>query len=38
MHMFHRAGFTHIRDMSCSETQWEQMVGLDSSGELKLAV
>ncbi len=35
---FHRAGFTHIRDMTCSARQWEAATSLDFAGELQLAV
>ncbi len=35
---FNRAGFTHIRDMSCSPTQWQAALDLDRAEELTLAV
>jgi len=35
---FQRAGFTHIRDMTCSKVQWEQALSLDLSKNLNLAV
>jgi len=38
MQMFNRMGFTHIRDMTCSKSQWEEAVHLESSGLLTLAV
>lgn len=36
--IFHRAGITHIRDMSCDIQQWEQSLHLEESGLLTLAV
>jgi predicted amidohydrolase YtcJ len=36
--VFNDAGFTHIRDMTCSEQQWNEAVRLDESGLLTLAV
>lgn len=36
--MFNEAGFTHIRDMTCNEQQWNQAVSLDNDGELSLYV
>jgi hypothetical protein len=36
--IFNRAGFTHIRDMTCDPQQWEQAVKLDQAGELTLYV
>lgn len=36
--IFNDAGFTHIRDMTCNETQWNEAVKLDSTGLLTLAV
>jgi len=36
--MFHQAGFTHIRDMTCEEPQWHQVVQMDQAGELSLYV
>ncbi|RME16575.1 MAG: hypothetical protein D6797_04255 [Bdellovibrio sp.] len=38
MRVFHQRGFTHIRDMSCSSEQWNEVVHLDESGLLLLAV
>ena len=35
---FNDAGFTHIRDMTCNELQWNEAVKLDGSGLLTLAV
>ncbi|MCB0393978.1 MAG: amidohydrolase family protein [Bdellovibrionales bacterium] len=35
---FNQQGFTHIRDMSCNEHQWNQSVKLSESGELTLYV
>lgn len=35
---FNREGFTHIRDMTCDEVQWNEAVHLDQSGLLTLAV
>jgi predicted amidohydrolase YtcJ len=36
--IFNEAGFTHIRDMTCDEMQWNEAVRLDQSGLLTLAV
>lgn len=36
--LFHRQGFTHIRDMTCSQAQWRQARWLDLEGELNLYV
>lgn len=36
--IFNEAGFTHIRDMTCDEVQWNEAVRLDESGLLTLAV
>ncbi|NJL23920.1 MAG: amidohydrolase family protein [Calothrix sp. SM1_5_4] len=36
--IFNEAGFTHIRDMTCDEAQWNEAVRLDQSGLLTLAV
>ncbi len=36
--IFNEAGYTHIRDMTCDETQWQEAVKLDQSGVLTLAV
>lgn len=38
MKRFHKSGITHIRDMTCSELQWNEMLKLEGSGLLKLAV
>lgn len=35
---FHRAGFTHIRDLTCDDSQWAAECELESAGELHLAV
>lgn len=35
---FHRAGFTHIRDLTCDDLQWAAQCELAASGELHLAV
>jgi predicted amidohydrolase YtcJ len=36
--VFLEAGFTHIRDMSCDNLQWQEAVALEESGELNLFV
>lgn len=36
--IFNEAGYTHIRDMTADETQWNEAVKLDQSGVLTLAV
>ncbi len=36
--IFNEAGYTHIRDMTCDENQWNEAVKLDESGLLTLAV
>lgn len=36
--IFNQAGITHIRDLSCSEVQWNEAMHLDQSGLLTLAV
>jgi predicted amidohydrolase YtcJ len=36
--IFHRAGFTHIRDLTCDDDQWQAAIELDQSGELQLYV
>lgn len=36
--VFNDAGYTHIRDMTCSEPQWHEALKLDQSGLLTLAV
>lgn len=38
MQIFNKAGFTHVRDLSCSLTQWEEAIKLEESGVLTLAV
>ena len=38
MKMFHENGFTHVRDMSCSEMQWNELLKLEASGLLTLAI
>lgn len=38
MQTFNSAGFTHIRDLTCDERQWNEAVHLDQSGVLTLAV
>ncbi|NQZ01209.1 MAG: amidohydrolase family protein [Bdellovibrionales bacterium] len=35
---FHKNGITHIRDMSCSELQWNETLKLEGSGLLKVAI
>ncbi len=35
---FNQAGFTHIRDLSCSEEQWSCALELEQEGKLTLAV
>lgn len=35
---FNEAGFTHVRDLTCDEAQWNEAVKLDESGLLTLAV
>lgn len=36
--IFNEAGFTHIRDMTCDETQWSEAIRIDQVGLLTLAV
>ncbi len=36
--VFNRAGYTHIRDLTCNEKQWNQSVKLFDNNELTLAV
>lgn len=36
--IFNSAGYTHIRDMTCNELQWNEAVHLDEAGLLTLAV
>ena len=36
--ILNQAGFTHVRDMSCDETQWNLLSELDQKGELTLYV
>lgn len=38
IYIFNMAGFTHIRDMTCDETQWNQACKIDQAGLLTLAV
>lgn len=38
MQIFNQAGFTHIRDMTCDESQWWGAKALDEAGELTLYV
>jgi predicted amidohydrolase YtcJ len=38
MRIFNQAGYTHIRDMTCDEQQWNQVVALDQAQELTLYV
>jgi len=38
MHVFNDAGWTHIRDMTCTEVQWNQVVHLEEAGLLTLAI
>jgi len=38
MKLFNRAGFTHIRDLTCDETEWNAKVHLAQTGQLTLAV
>lgn len=36
--VFHRAGFTHIRDLTCEDRQWQAATELETSGQLQMAV
>lgn len=36
--VFNEAGITHIRDMTCDESQWAEAVRIDQAGLLTLAV
>lgn len=36
--VFNEAGYTHIRDMTCDEAQWNEAVKLDNAGLLTMAV
>lgn len=36
--IFNRAGFTHIRDMTCDPQQWNEAAHIDEAGLLTLAV
>jgi len=36
--IFHKAGFTHIRDLTCDEIQWEAIRTVVDNQELQLAV
>ncbi|HMN68031.1 MAG TPA: amidohydrolase family protein [Bdellovibrionales bacterium] len=38
MQSFNRAGYTHVRDMTCDIEQWNEAVKLEQSGLLTLAV
>jgi predicted amidohydrolase YtcJ len=38
IYIFNMAGFTHIREMTCNELQWDQACKIDESGLLTLAV
>lgn len=38
MEIYNQAGFTHIRDMTCTEAQWRAAKLLEDSGELTLYV
>ncbi len=38
MRVFRENGFTHVRDMSCSEMQWNELLKLEASGLLTLAI
>ena len=35
--IFNRAGFTHVRDMSCSLQQWKLLQALEDTGDLSVA-
>jgi len=37
MKRFNKAGYTHIRDMTCDETQWNEAVKIDHTGLLTMA-
>ncbi|WP_413558685.1 amidohydrolase [Bdellovibrio sp. HCB209] len=36
--LYNRAGFTHIRDMSCTDSLWNLLVEMEEAGELTLAI
>lgn len=36
--IFNEAGFTHIRDMSCTEQQWNEMAALENEKKLTIAM
>lgn len=36
--VYNRAGFTHVRDMSCTESLWELLVSMSDAGDLTLAI
>lgn len=36
--VYNRAGFTHVRDMTCSESLWNLLVEMDQKKELTLAI
>ncbi len=38
IYRFNQAGYTHIRDMTCDETQWNEALKIDRTGLLTLAV
>lgn len=38
MREFNKAGFTHIRDLTCREPQWHEATHLDEAGLLTMAV
>ncbi len=38
MQVFNRAGYTHIRDLTCTETQWNEAIRLEQRNQLTLAV
>ncbi|MBX7232009.1 MAG: amidohydrolase family protein [Bdellovibrionales bacterium] len=38
MNIFNQAGFTHVRDMTCNEDQFQSAIHLEQSGILTLAV
>lgn len=35
---FNKAGFTHVRDMSCTESLWDLLVEMSDNNELTLAI
>ncbi|WP_413575888.1 amidohydrolase [Bdellovibrio sp. HCB290] len=36
--LYNRAGFTHIRDMSCTDSLWNLLVEMEEANELTLAI